>query len=159
MYERFTDRTREAMQIADREARRRNHEYLGPEHILLGIAKQGHGVAVYVLEELGVDADRLVELLDSLVQHGPPTTLSNRLRNRIFKRPLVQTPRTKEVMLRSIEWAGKLGHDYVGTEHILLGIAVDPGSVAAAALVKSGVQLEDVLAKLLALWGEQPGDA
>ena len=159
MYERFTDRTWEAMQIADREARRRNHEYLGPEHILLGIAIQGHGVAVHVLEELGVNADRLVELLNSLVQNGPPSTRSRRLLNHIFKRPLVQTPRTKEALLRSIEWAGKLGHNYVGTEHILLGIAVDPGSVAAAALVKAGVPLEDVLAKLLALLGEKPGDA
>src|SRR5438477_477834 len=115
MYERFTDRARKVMQLANQEAQRFNHEYIGTEHILLGLVKEGSGVAAHVLKNLDIDLRKVRLEVEKIAQSGPDmadVVLFGR-------RP--QTPRAKKVIEYSIEEARNLNHNYVGTEHLLLG--------------------------------------
>src|SRR5713101_3588469 len=112
MYERFTDRSRRVMQLANDEARRFNHEYIGTEHILLGLVKEGSGVAAHVLSNLGIDLRKVRLEVEKLVQCGPDMVTMG-------KHP--QTPRAKKIIERAIAEARNLNHNYVGTEHVLLG--------------------------------------
>src|SRR5467141_1759342 len=113
MYERFTDRARKVMQLANQEAQRFNHEYIGTEHILLGLIAEGSGVAANVLKNLDVDLRKIRLEVARLVQSGPDIVTMGEL-------PL--TPLAKKVIENSVEEARKLIHNYVGTEHILLGL-------------------------------------
>src|SRR3972149_1444344 len=113
MYERFTDRARKVMQLANQEAQRFNHEYIGTEHILLGLIKEGSGVAANVLKNLDVDLRKIRLEVEKLVQSGPDMVTMGKL---------PQTPRAKKVIEYSMEEARNLNHNYVGTEHILLGL-------------------------------------
>src|SRR2546427_10552442 len=108
MYERFTDRARKVMQLANQEAQRFNHEYIGTEHILLGIVKEGAGVAAKVLKNLGVDLTKIRNEVENIVQAGPAMVTMGRL---------PQTPRAKKVIELANEESQALGHNYVGTEH------------------------------------------
>src|SRR5881396_375433 len=113
MYERFTDRARKVMQLANQEAQRFNHEYIGTEHILLGLVKEGSGVAANVLKNLDVDLRKIRLEVEKIVQTGPDmVTIPNP----------PQTPRAKRVVEFAIDEACSLDHNYVGTEHLLLGI-------------------------------------
>ena len=144
MYERFTDRARKVMQLANQEAQRFNHEYIGTEHMLLGLVKEGTGVAANVLKNLDVDLRKIRLEVEKLVQSGPEMITMGKL---------PQTPRAKKVIEYSMEEARNLNHNFVGTEHILLGLLREQEGVAAQVLMNLGLKLEDVRDEVLNLLG------
>jgi len=144
MFERFTDRARKVMALANQEAQRLNHEYIGTEHILLGLVKEGSGVGATVLKQLDVDLRKVRMEVEKLVKSGPDMVTIGKL---------PQTPRAKKVIEYAIEEARKLGHNYVGTEHLLLGLLREQDGVAAQALINLGLKLEDVREEVLNLLG------
>ena len=144
MYERFTDRARKVMQLANQEAQRFNHEYIGTEHVLLGLIKEGSGVAANVLKNLEVDLRKIRQEVEKLVQSGPDMVTMGKL---------PQTPRAKKVIEYSMEEARNLNHNYVGTEHILLGLLREQEGVAAQVLMNLGLKLEEVREEVLNLLG------
>src|SRR5437016_9400857 len=144
MYERFTDRARKVMQLANQEAQRLNHADIGPEHILLGLVKEGSGVAANVLKNLDIDLRKIRLEVEKLVQSSPEVGTPGKL---------PQTPRAKKVIEYSIEEARNLNHNYVGTEHLLLGLLREQEGVAAQVLMNLGLKLEDVREEVLNLLG------
>ena len=146
MYERFTDRARKVMQLANQEAQRFNHEYIGTEHILLGLVKEGSGVAANVLKNLDIDLRKIRLEVEKIVQHGPGG-------EQVVMGRLPHTPRAKKVIEYSIEEARNLNHNYVGTEHLLLGLLREHEGVAAQVLMNLGLKLEDVREEVLNLLG------
>jgi ATP-dependent Clp protease ATP-binding subunit ClpC len=132
------------MQLANQEAQRFNHEYIGTEHILLGLVKEGSGVAANVLKNLDVDLRKIRLEVEKLVQSGPEMVTMGRL---------PQTPRAKKVIEYSMEEARNLNHNYVGTEHILLGLLREQEGVAAAVLMNLGLKLDEVREEVLNLLG------
>jgi ATP-dependent Clp protease ATP-binding subunit ClpC len=144
MYERFTDRARKVMQLANQEAQRFNHEYIGTEHMLLGLVKEGTGVAANVLKNLDVDLRKIRLEVEKLVQSGPEMITMGKL---------PQTPRAKKVVEYSMEEARNLNHNFVGTEHILLGLLREQEGVAAQVLMNLGLKLEEVREEVLNLLG------
>jgi bifunctional DNase/RNase len=144
MYERFTDRARKVMQLANQEAQRFHHEYIGTEHILLGLINEGNGVAANVLKNLGLDLRRIRLEVEKLIQSGPDMMTMGKL---------PQKPRAKKVIEYAMEEARDLNHNYVGTEHILLGLLRENGGVAAQVLMNLGLKLDEVRAEILALLG------
>jgi ATP-dependent Clp protease ATP-binding subunit ClpC len=149
MYERFTDRARKVMQLANQEAQRFNHEYIGTEHILLGLVKEGSGVAANVLKNLDVDLRKIRLEVERIVQHGQGG-------DQVVMGRLPHTPRAKKVIEYSIEEARNLNHSYVGTEHLLLGLLREQEGVAAQVLMNLGLKLEDVREEVLNLLGHNP---
>src|SRR5438477_4380596 len=149
MYERFTDRARKVMQLANQEAQRFNHEYIGTEHILLGLVKEGSGVAANVLKNLDIDLRKIRLEVEKIVQTGPGSEM-------VTMGKLPQTPRAKKVIEYSIEEARNLNHNYVGTEHLLLGLLREQEGVAAQVLMNLGLKLEDVREEVLNLLGHNP---
>ena len=147
MYERFTDRARKVMQLANQEAQRFNHEYIGTEHILLGLVKEGSGVAANVLKNLDIDLRKIRLEVEKIVQSGPDMAAVVLL----GRRPL--TARVKKAIEYSIEEARNLNHNYVGTEHLLLGLLREQEGVAAQVLMNLGLKLEDVREEVLNLLG------
>lgn len=144
MYERFTDRARKVMQLANQEAQRFNHEYIGTEHILLGLVKEGSGVAANVLKNLDVDLRKIRLEVEKIVQSGPDMVTMGKL---------PQTPRAKKVIEYAMEEARNLNHNYVGTEHLLLGLLREQDGVAAQVLMNLGLKLEEVREEVLNLLG------
>src|SRR5262245_32209426 len=144
MFERFTDRARKAMALANQEAQRFNHEYIGTEHILLGLAKEGSGVGANVLKNLDVDLRKVRLEVEKLVKSGPDMVTMGKL---------PQTPRAKKVIEYAIEEARNLNHNYVGTEHLLLGLLREHDGVAAQVLRNLGLKLEEVREEVLNLLG------
>src|SRR5712664_936988 len=144
MYERFTDRARKVMQLANQEAQRFNHEYIGTEHILLGLVKEGSGVAANVLKNLDIDLRKIRLEVEKIVQAGPDMVTMGKL---------PQTSRAKKVIEYSIEEARNHNHNYVGTEHLLLGLLREQEGVAAQVLMNLGLKLEDVREEVLNLLG------
>ena len=144
MFERFTERARKVMALANQEAQRFNHEYIGTEHVLLGLVKEGTGVGANVLKNLGVELHKVRMEVEKLVKAGPDMVTMGKL---------PQTPRTKKVIEYSIEEARNLNHNYVGTEHILLGLLREHDGVAAQVLVNLGLKLEEVREEVLNLLG------
>src|SRR5437899_1613986 len=146
MYERFTDRARKVMQLANQEAQRFNHEYIGTEHVLLGLVKEGSGVAANVLKNLDIDLRKIRLEVEKIVQHGPGG-------EQVVMGRLPHTPRAKKVIEYLIEEARNLNHNYVGTEHLLLGLLREQEGVAAQVLMNLGLKLEDVREEVLNLLG------
>ncbi|MCF7954368.1 MAG: ATP-dependent Clp protease ATP-binding subunit [Phycisphaerae bacterium] len=144
MFERFTDRARKVMALANQEAQRFNHEYIGTEHILLGLVKEGSGVGANVLKNLDVDIKKLRLEIEKLVKSGPDMVTMGKL---------PQTPRAKKVIEFAIEEARALNHNYVGTEHILLGLLRETEGIAAQVLLNLGLKLENVRQEVLNLLG------
>jgi ATP-dependent Clp protease ATP-binding subunit ClpA len=148
VFERFTDRARKVMALANQEAQRFNHEYIGTEHILLGLVKEGSGVGANVLKNLHVDLHKLRLEVERLVKAGPePVTMGK----------LHQTPRAKRVIEHAIAESRSLHDKYVGTEHVLLGLLREPDGIAAQVLMKLGLKLEEVRQKVLeqvGAWGD-----
>ncbi len=132
------------MALANQEAQRFNHEYIGTEHILLGLVKEGTGVGANVLKNLGVELQKVRMEVEKLVKAGPDMVTMGKL---------PQTPRAKKVIEYSIEEARNLNHNYVGTEHILLGLLREQDGVAAQVLMNLGLKLEDVREEVLNLLG------
>ena len=144
MFERFTDRARKVMALANQEAQRFNHEYIGTEHILLGLVKEGSGVGATVLKNLDVDIKKLRLEVEKHVKSGPDMVTMGKL---------PQTPRAKKVIEYAIEEARALNHNYVGTEHILLGLLRETEGIAAQILMSLGLKLEDLRQEVLNLLG------
>jgi len=144
MFERFTDRARKVMALANQEAQRFNHEYIGTEHILLGLVKEGSGVGANVLKNLDIDLRKVRLEVEKLVKSGPEMVTVGKL---------PQTPRAKKVIEYAIEEARNLNHNYVGTEHLLLGLLREQDGVAAQVLMNLGVKLEEVREEVLNLLG------
>ena len=142
MYERFTDRARRVMQFANDEAKRFKHEYLGTEHVLLGLIKEGHGVAAAVIQNLGGDLQKIRNLIEQVTLIGEDE----------FSQ--VETPRTKRAIEHSLQEARDLKHSYIGTEHILLGLLHDKNSVAGQVLGRFGLTLENVRVEIVKLVGK-----
>jgi len=147
MFDRFTDRARKVMQLARQEAQRFNHEYIGTEHILLGLVQEGSGVAANVLKQMDVDLKKIRSEVEKMVQTG--TNLSMPMGQLPF------TPRAKKVLELSLEEASNLGHNYIGTEHLLLGLLRENESVAAQVLLNIGLKLEDVREEVLEFLGAE----
>ncbi len=142
------------MTLSKQEAQRFNHEYIGTEHVLLGLVKEGSGVAAAVLKNLNFDLEKIRLEVEKLLQIGPDMVTIGRL---------PQTPLAKKVIEYSFEEARNLNHNYVGTEHILLGLLREREGVAFAVLPNIGLTLEqarrEVVAQLAAGLGEEPEPA
>jgi len=135
MYERFTDRARKVMRLANEEAQRLNNEYIGTEHILRGLVKEGGGVAADVFKALGVQLHAITVEIEKCEQRGDSA---------IFMGKLLQTPRAKKAIEYAMEEARKLNDDYISTEHILLGLLREDEGYAAQVLMNLGLRLEQV---------------
>ena len=144
MFDRFTDRARRVMALARKEAQRFNHDFIGTEHILLGLIQEGSGVAANVLKNLGVETEKIRREIEKNVQSGPSMVTMGQL-------PF--TPRAKKVLELSMEEAQELGHNYIGTEHLLLGLIRENDGVAAQVLLDLELKLEDVREAVLELLG------
>lgn len=143
-YERFTDRARKVMQLANQEAQRLHHEYIGTEHILRGLAGLDAGVAAIVLRKLGVEPQAITAEVDKLILTGVAA-------DRMDDRP--PTPRAKKVVEYAMRESRELNDDYVGTEHILLGLLREDEGFAAQVLMNLGLRLERVRAEIQAIPG------
>jgi ATP-dependent Clp protease ATP-binding subunit ClpC len=144
MFDRFTDRAKKVMNLARQEAQRFNHEYLGTEHILLGLVQEGSGVAANVLKNMGIDLAKIRSEVEKIVKTGPSSQPIGQL-------PF--TPRAKKVLELSMEEATNLGHNYIGTEHLLLGLIKENEGIAAQVLLNLGVKLEEVREEVLDFLG------
>lgn len=152
MYERFADKAREAMQLANQEAQKLCHEYIGTEHILLGLLKGGEknpNEAVKILNALDINIEKVRIEIKKIVQSGPEMVVRGKL---------PQTPRAKKVIEYAIEEARNFNHDYVGTQHLLLGLLREEDGCAAQCLRNCGVKLEEVRIKILELFGGKPAE-
>ncbi len=154
MYERFTDRARKVMQLANQEAQRFNREYIGTEHILLGLCREGTGVAANALQNLAVDLHKVRREVEKLGEYGPEMVTMGKL---------PQTPKAKKVIQYAMGVARDLNHDYIGTEHMLLGLLHEREGTAAQVLMNLGLTLDNVREEVLNLLGhgleETPGSA
>jgi ATP-dependent Clp protease ATP-binding subunit ClpA len=149
MFERFTDRARQVLVLAQEEARLLNHNYIGTEHLLLGLIHEGEGVAAQALESLGVSLPAVRQQVEETIGRGQQVS-SGRI-------PF--TPRAKKVMELSRREALAMGHNYVGTEHILLGLLREGDGVAAQVLVRMGADLNRVRQQVIRiLSGHQDND-
>ncbi len=135
MFERFTDRARRVVVLSQEEARRLNHNYIGTEHLLLGLLLEGAGVAAQALTSLGVSLDETRSQVEQIIGRGTQVPGSDHI-------PF--TPRAKKVLELSLREALQLGHDYIGTEHLLLGLLREGEGVAAQVIVRLGVDLSQV---------------
>ncbi len=133
-FDRFTDRARKVLTLAQDEAQRFNHNYIGTEHLLLGLVREGEGVAAKVLENLNVELAKVRQAVEFIIGRG--------------ERPVIGeiglTPRAKKVIELAIDEARRLGHNYIGTEHLLLGLVREEGGIASGVLESLGVSLEKV---------------
>jgi ATP-dependent Clp protease ATP-binding subunit ClpC len=148
MFEKFTDRARKVINLARQEAERLGHEFIGTEHILLGLVKEGSGVAANVLENLDVDLEKVRLEVEKYVS-TPGETMS-------AASSLPFTPKAKKVLELAMEEARNLEHNYIGTEHLLLGLLREQEGMAAQVLLNLGVKLEDVRAEVMELLGAEP---
>ena len=144
MFDKFTDRARKIIALAQKEAERFHHDYIGTEHLLLGLVKEGSGVAVTALNNLSVDVEKVRREVEKLVVVADKEAPSG---------PLPFTPQAKRVLELASEEARALGHPYIGTEHILLGLLSEQDSVAAQVLINLALKLEDVRNEILDLLG------
>jgi ATP-dependent Clp protease ATP-binding subunit ClpC len=141
MFERFTDRARRVVVLAQEEARLLNHSYIGTEHILLGLIHEGEGVAAKALETLGISLEAVRAQVEEIIGQGGSSPSGH----------IPFTPRAKKVLELSLREALQLGHNYIGTEHILLGLIREGEGVAAQVLVKLGADLSRVRQQVIQL--------
>jgi ATP-dependent Clp protease ATP-binding subunit ClpA len=148
MFEKFSDRARRVVVLSQEEARLLNHDYIGTEHILLGLIHEGDGVAAKALESLGIGLEAVRHQVEEIIGQGgsPPGE------------QIPFTPRAKKVLELSLREAIQLGHNYIGTEHILLGLLREGEGVACQVLVKLGADLPKTRARVLQLMHEGGGE-
>lgn len=144
MFNKFTERARKVILLAKQEAKRFNHDYIGTEHILLGLLREGEGVAAAVLQSLGMNLNNIRMEIEKLVQIGPTTVVSG---------DLPFTPKAKKVMELAMEEARTLGHNYIGTEHLLLGLIREGEGVASQVFLNMGLDVEKVREEVIKLLG------
>jgi ATP-dependent Clp protease ATP-binding subunit ClpC len=147
VFERFTDRARRVVVLAQEEARLLNHNYIGTEHILLGLIHEGEGVAAKALESLGISLEAVRQQVEEIIGQGGSSPSGH----------IPFTPRAKKVLELSLREALQLGHNYIGTEHILLGLIREGEGVAAQVLVKLGADLSRVRQQVIQLLSGYPG--
>ena len=147
MFERFTDRARQVVVLAQEEARMLNHDYIGTEHILLGLIREGNGVAAKALESLGISLEAVRQQVEEIIGRGQHVS-SDQIP---FAAP------AKEVLELSLREALQLGHNYIGTEHILLGLIREGDGVAAQVLVKLGADHDRIRRQVIQLLQGSPG--
>jgi len=147
-FDRFNDRAKRVLALAQDEAVRFNHNYIGAEHLLLGLVREGEGVAARVLDSLGVELSKVRAAVEFTIGRGDATTSPSEI---------TLTPRVKKIVELAIDEARKLGHSHVGTEHLLLGIAREGESVASGVLQSLGVKLETVRHQVIAALGREAG--
>ncbi len=152
MFERYTDRARRVVVLAQEEARMLNHNYIGTEHILLGLIHEGEGVAARALESLGISLEAVRQQVEDIIGRGQQAPQGH----------IAFTPRVKKVLELASQEALQLGHNYIGTEHILLGLIREGEGVAAQVLVKLGADLNRVRQQVIQLLhgyqGKEPAD-
>jgi excisionase family DNA binding protein len=147
-FNRFTERARKVMSLAQEEAQRFNHNYIGAEHLLLGLVREGDGVAAKVLNNLGVSLDRVRSAVEFIIGRG----------DRVVLGEIGLTPRAKKVIELAVDVARRLGHHYIGTEHLLLGIIREGEGIAVGVIESLGVNLEKVRSQtILTLHYERDG--
>ncbi len=144
MFNKFTERARKVILLAKEEAKRFNHDYIGTEHILLGLIREGEGVAAAVLQKLGLSPEKIRLEVEKLVQSGPSTMVSG---------DIPFTPKAKKVIELAMEEARSLGHNYIGTEHLLLGLIREGEGVASQVLMNLGLDLNRVRSEVITLLG------
>jgi len=144
MFNRFTERARKVVILAKEEARRFNHDYIGTEHILLGLIREGEGVAATVLQKLGLSLENIRLEIEKLVQPGPATQIIG---------DIPFTPRAKKALELAAEEARSLGHNYIGTEHLLLGLIREGEGIASQVLLNLGLDLNSVRNEVMELLG------
>src|SRR5438876_1420298 len=147
MHDKFTERVRKVIYLAREEAARLQHDYIGTEHLLLGVIREGEGIAATVLNNLGLDLDRIRQEVENMVSASGGTMTIGEI-------PF--TPRAKRVLELAVEEARSLGHNYVGTEHLLLGLIREGEGVAAKVLLELGVDRKRVREETLKLLGGTP---
>ncbi|MEO6462813.1 MAG: ATP-dependent Clp protease ATP-binding subunit [Candidatus Eisenbacteria bacterium] len=150
MHDKFTERVRKVIYLAREEAARLQHDYIGTEHLLLGVIREGEGIAATVLNNLGVDLDHIRQAVENMVSSSGGTMTIGEI-------PF--TPRAKRVLELAVEEARSLGHNYVGTEHLLLGLIREGEGVAAKVLLELGVDRKRVREETLKLLGGTPTNA
>ena len=146
-FDTFTERARKVLSLAQEEAQRFNHSYIGTEHLLLGLVREGDGVAAKVLSNLGVHLASVRAEVERRIGRG----------DRIVLGDVGLTPRAKKVVELAVDEARRLNHHYIGTEHILLGLVREGEGIAAGVLESLGVNLEKVRAETLRVLGGQGG--
>src|SRR5579859_2510545 len=147
MFERFTDRARRVVVHAQEEARRLQHNYIGTEHLLLGLLSEPEGLAAQALNRLDIDLDAVRQKVEQIIGRGKQSLSGH----------IPFTPRAKKVLELSLREAVQLGHNYIGTEHILLGLIREGDGVAAQVLVQLGCELNRVRQQVIVLLhGTQP---
>ncbi len=141
MFERFTDRARRVVVLAQEEARILSHDYVSTEHILLGLIREGNGLAAKALESLGISLDTVRQQVEEIIGRGQQAPSGH----------IPFTPRAKNVLNLALHESKTLGHHYIGTEHILLGLIVEGDGVAAQVLVHLGADLNRVRQQVVQL--------
>jgi Clp amino terminal domain, pathogenicity island component len=141
MFERFTERARRVVVLAQEEARLLDHNYIGTEHLLLGLIREGEGVAARALESLDISLEAVRQRVEEIIGHGQEAPSGH----------IPFTPRAKKVLELSLREAMQLGHNYIGTEHILLGLIREGDGVAAQVLVGLGADLNRVRQQVIQL--------
>jgi ATP-dependent Clp protease ATP-binding subunit ClpC len=148
MYGRFTEKAERAIALSQESAMQLGHNYVGTEHLLLGLVKEGSGIAARVLQGQGVTQEKILKEIEELIGRGETTG----------QQPLGFTPRTKRVLELSFREARRMGHSYIGTEHLLLGIMREGESVAVRILIDAGVDIQKLLGEIVRILNEEaPG--
>ena len=134
-FDKFTERAKKVLVLAQEEAQRFNHNYIGTEHLLLGLVREGEGVAAKVLANLGVDLNKVRSAVEFIIGRGERTVTGD----------IGLTPRAKKVIELSVEEARRLNHNYIGTEHLLLGLVREGEGIAAGVLESLGVNASETI--------------
>ena len=138
-FDKFTERARKVLQLAQEEAQRLHHNYIGTEHLLLGLVREGEGVAGKVLTSLGVDLEKVRKAVEDIIGRG----------DRIVLGEIGLTPRAKKVIELAVDEARLLNHHYIGTEHLLLGLIREGEGIGARVLESFGLNLQEVRARTM----------
>ena len=145
-FDKFTERARRVLTLAQEEAQRFNHNYIGTEHLLLGLVREGDGVAAKVLGNLGVELNKVRSAVEFIIGRGDRTSSAE----------IGLTPRAKKVIELAVDEARRLSHSYIGTEHLLLGLVREGEGIAAGVLESLGVNLERVRGETTRILQQQP---
>ena len=138
-FDKFTERARRVLTYAQEEAQRFNHNYIGTEHFLLGLVREGDGIAARILNNLGVQLSRVREAVEFIIGRGETMIMGE----------IGLTPRAKKVIELAVDEARRLNHQYIGTEHLLLGLVREGEGIGAGVLVSLGVSLEKLRAQVI----------
>jgi ATP-dependent Clp protease ATP-binding subunit ClpC len=141
---RFTERARKVLSLAQEEAQRLQHNYIGTEHLLLGLVREDEGVAAKVLSNLGVELNKVRDAVESIIGRG----------DRVVLGEIGLTPRAKKVIELAVDEARRLNHHYIGTEHLLLGLIREGQGIGAGVLESFGLSLQEVRAQTMQILNE-----